>query len=86
MSFWFWGYRGDLRIELQAPVLSSTNPLYIVILIKWNISFVTEVLEQPERETHKHNVVVIREWRHSNINKQELLLADIDITPPSGAV
>ena len=20
VSFWFWGYRGDLRIELQAPV------------------------------------------------------------------
>ena len=26
VSFWFWGYRGDLRIELQAPVILLTFP------------------------------------------------------------
>ena len=25
VSFWFWGYRGDLRIELQAPVVKITT-------------------------------------------------------------
>ena len=25
MSFWFWGYRGYLRIELQAPVLKVVS-------------------------------------------------------------
>ena len=23
VSFWFWGYRGDWRIELQAPVVQT---------------------------------------------------------------
>ena len=31
------------------------HPTPSVILIKWNISFVTEVLEQPESKTRKHN-------------------------------
>ena len=25
VNFWFWGYRGDWRIELQAPVVSPVN-------------------------------------------------------------
>ena len=25
VSFWFWGYRGHLRTELQAPVLSLSQ-------------------------------------------------------------
>ena len=36
-------------------------PTPSVILIKLNISFVTEVLEQPGSETHEHNVVAILE-------------------------
>ena len=25
VSFWFWGYRGDIRIELQAPLVIQTK-------------------------------------------------------------
>ena len=28
VSFWFWGYRGDWRIELQAPVI---RPMFSLI-------------------------------------------------------
>ena len=35
VSFWFWGYRGDLRIELQAPVLYCR--FYFVVL--WDHGF-----------------------------------------------
>ena len=41
--------------------LNYRPPNLSVILIKSNISFVTEVLEQTGRETRKHNVVAIRE-------------------------
>ena len=59
----------------------------LVILIKWNILFVImEVLEQPGSEIREHNVMVIREWRHANIDKQRSLLADVNVTPPRGAV
>ena len=37
-------------------------------------------------ETHVHNVVMIRELRHTNIDKQSRLLANVDVTPPRGAV
>ena len=57
-----------------------------VILIKWNISFVTEVLEQPGSETREHNVVALCEWRHANVDKQITFLADVDVTTPRGAV
>ena len=60
------------------------NPL--VTLIKWNIAFLTEVLEQPGSETRVYNVVTIRELRHANIDKQSKLLADVDVTPPRGVV
>ena len=49
-----------------------------------NISFVTEVLEQPGSETHEHNVVAIRELRQAIVVRT--LLADVDVTPPRGAV
>ena len=48
--------------------------------------FVKEVLEQPGSETHVHNVVTIRELCHTNDNKQSRLLADVDVSPPRGAV
>ena len=60
------------------------NPL--VTLIKWNIVFVMEVLEQPGNETLVHNVERIHDLRHINIDKQSTLLADIDVTPPKGVV
>ena len=62
------------------------HPPPSVILIKWNISFVTEVLEQPGSETGENNIVAIREWHHANVDKQRTLLADIDITPHRGVV
>ena len=37
-------------------------------------------------ETPVHNVVVIRELLHANVDKQSKLLADVDITTPRGAV
>ena len=61
------------------------HPNSLVILEKWNILFVTEVLEQPANESPVHNVVTIREWRHANADKQRKLLADGDVTPPRGA-
>ena len=57
----------------------------LVILDKWNILFLTEVLEQPANESPVHNVVVIREWRHTNVDKQRKLLVDVDVTSPRGA-
>ena len=37
VSFWFWGYRGDLRIELQAPVayLSLLLTLATLLVFSW---------------------------------------------------
>ena len=37
------------------------HPNSLVILEKWNILIVTEVLEQPANESPVHNVVAIRE-------------------------
>ena len=62
------------------------HPAPLVTLIKWNIVCVTEVLEQPGSETHVHNVVMIRELRHTNVDKQSKLLADVDVTAPRGGV
>ena len=61
------------------------HPKSLVILEKWNILFVTEVLEQPASESPVHNVVAIHEWRHTNFDKQRELLVDVDVTPPRGA-
>ena len=61
------------------------HPNSLVILEKWNILFVTEVLEQTANESTVHDVVAIREWRHTNADKQRKLLVDIDVTPPRGA-
>ena len=61
-------------------------PTPLVTLIKWNIVFVTEVLEQPGSETPVHNVVTICELLRANVDKQSKLLADIDVTLPRGAV
>ena len=62
------------------------DPTPLDTLIKWKIVFVTEVLEQPGSETRVHNVVTIRELRHANVDKQNKLLTDVDVTPPRGAV
>ena len=62
------------------------DPTLLVALIKWNIVFVMEVLEQPGSETCVHNIVMICELRHTNVDKQNKLLADVDVTPPRGAV
>ena len=61
------------------------HPNSLAILEKWNILFITEVLEQPANESPAHNVVAIREWRHANADKQRKLLVDVDDTPPRGA-
>ena len=61
------------------------HPNSLVILEKWNILSVTEVLEQPVNESPVHNVVAIREWRHTNVDKQRKILVDVDVTPPRGA-
>ena len=47
---------------------------------------VTEVLGQRGSEIPVHNTVTIRELRHATVVKQSKLLADVDITPPRGAV
>ena len=70
----------------QSNFLNYLPPNPLVTLIKWNIVFVTEVLEQPGSETCVHNVVTIRELLHANVDKQSKLLADVDVTPPRGAV
>ena len=67
-------------------LIITFNPTPSVILIKYNISIVTEELEQPGSETREHNVVAIRELRHANVDKERTLLADVDVTPPRGAV
>ena len=61
------------------------HPNSLVILEKWNILIVTEVLEQLANESPVHNGVAIREWRHANVDKQRKLLVDVDVTPPRGA-
>ena len=43
------------------------------------------MLEQLGSRTREHNVVVIQEGRHTNVNKQRTLLADVDVTPPIDA-
>ena len=76
------------------PYIYIINQIYLIIfhqtplvtLIKWNIVYVTEVLEQPGIETHAHNAVTICELRHANVNKQNKLLADVEVTTPRGAV
>ena len=60
------------------------NPL--VTLIKRNIVFVIEILEQPGSETRVHNVVTTRELRHANVDKQTKLFAEVVVTPPRGVV
>ena len=62
------------------------DPTPLETLIKWNIVFVTEVSEQPGSETRVHNVVTIRELRHANVDKQNRLLTDVEVTLPRGAV
>ena len=64
--------------------LIIVHPTPSVMQIKWNISFVTGVLEQPGSETREHNIVAIREWCQANVDKQRMLLADIDFTPSRG--
>ena len=39
-----------------------------------------------EQNSSTYYVVTIRELRHENGDKQSKLLADVDETPPSGAV
>ena len=44
------------------------------------------MLEQQGSETPVHNVLMIRELCHANVNKQSKLLADVDVTSPRSAV
>ena len=44
-----------------------------------------EVLEQPANESLVQNAVTIREWRHTNVDKQRKLLVDVDVTTTRGA-
>ena len=44
-----------------------------------------EVLKQPGSKTHEHNAVGIHELHHTNVDKQRMLLADVDVTPSRGA-
>ena len=55
------------------------HPAPLVTLIKWNIVFVKEMLEQPGSETRVHSLVTLRELRHTNIYKQSKLLGDVDV-------
>ena len=50
------------------------HPALSDILIKFNISFVTEGLEQPVGKTREHNVVVIREDVQMSIIKERYWL------------
>ena len=70
----------------QPICLIIFHPTSLVTLIKWNIVYVMEMLEQPGGKTPVHNFVTIRELRHTNVDKQNKLLADVDVTPPRGAV
>ena len=62
------------------------HPTTLVTLIKWNVVFVTEVLEQSGSKTRVLIVVTMRKLRHTNVNKQSKLLADVDVTPLRGVV
>ena len=44
------------------------------------------MLKQRGSETRVHNVVTIRELRHSTVNKQSKLLPNVDGNPPRDAV
>ena len=68
------------------PPIPVSHPSPSSILTKLNISFVTEVMEQPGSETHEHNAVAIRERNHTNVDKQRMLLDDSDVAPPRGVV
>ena len=70
----------------QSNLLNFLPPTLLVTLLKRNIVFVREVLEQPGSKTRVYNVVTIHELCHANVDKQSKLLADIDITLPRGAV
>ena len=51
-----------LHFLLLIIYLIIFHPAPSVIFIKWNISFVTEVLEQPGSEACEHKIVAILEW------------------------
>ena len=44
------------------------------------------MLEQSGGKTYEHNVVAIRECRHTFVDKQRRLLTDVDVSPLIGAV
>ena len=70
----------------QSNVLNYLPPEPFSFLIKWNISFVREVLEQPGRKNREHNIIVVRERHHEKVDKLRKLLAGFDVTPPRGEV
>ena len=50
VSFWFWGYRGYLRIELQAPVVESTRKSILGHNRVWGVNqWVNGWIEYPVR-------------------------------------
>ena len=75
---------GDIKIAKTfhhvVPAKSSYSYIYRINQICYTIwyqnhyklisLFVTKAVEQPTCETLVHNVVVIREGRHANVNKQ----------------
>ena len=75
-----------LHSILSIIYLTIFHPTLLVTLIKWNIVFVTEMLEQPGSLTRVNNVVTIRQLRHANVDKQRKLLADVDVTQPRAVV
>ena len=66
-----------LYYQSNLPIYLSPKPASYPY--KRNILFVMEVLEQPGRETCVHNILVISENHHANVDKQRKLLDDIDV-------
>ena len=43
VSFWFWGYRGDLRIELQAPVIILAKSYSMIMLLLQYMAYMRRI-------------------------------------------
>ena len=69
-------------IQLSIFIQHLTRLVFYISVIK---SSLTEVSEQPRDETPALNVMEIRDQRHANVNKQRMLLVDVEVAPPKGA-
>ena len=56
VGFWFWGYRDDLRIELQAPVISPAS-LKHHLNTDVTLSLNNLTLKAPRKKNASENVV-----------------------------